>query len=150
MPVREQARRAEETKSLKSVLDKLEKAEDRVRKWQLKVEADKSEASARNTETMLSAGLGVLGGIFGSRRSIGGAVSRTASKYRQADRAKDRAEADQAELAASARERDQLKAEVEQARARLAERYGAAALETVTLTPAKTGVQVLDCRLIWF
>lgn len=147
--LREEARRSEEDKTLDALARQLDKAEDRVRKFQLKADADQSEASARNTETMLSAGLGVLGGLFGSRRSIGGAVSRTASKYRQADRAKDRVEADRADLESATRERDDLKAKLEEERRGLAERYADQKFETVTLAASKSGVQVLSCGLLW-
>jgi hypothetical protein len=147
--VREEARRRQEEKTLAPLVRQLDRAEDRVRKAEFKLDQDRSDASARKTETALSAGLGVLGGLFGSKRSIGGAISRTASKYRQADRASDRAEADAAELEDSRRDRDSLKAQMDAAKADLARRMSGGDLEAVTLTPAKSGVQVLAARLLW-
>lgn len=147
--VREEARRGQEEKMLAPLARQLEKAEDRVRKADFKLNQDRSDASARKTETALSAGLGVLGGLFGSKRSIGGAISRTASKYRQADRASDRAEADAAELEDAKRDRDALKAQMDEARAQLGRKMSGGDLEAVTLTPAKSGVQVLAVRLLW-
>jgi hypothetical protein len=147
--VREEARRAEETKTLGPLARQLEKAGDRVRKAEHRLDQDRSDASARKTETALSAGLGVLGGLFGSKRSLGGAISRTASKYRQADRAGDRVAGDQAELDDARRDRDALQARLVSALRDLAARYADPSLETVTLTPPKSGVQVLAARLLW-
>lgn len=128
---------------------KLQQMEDRVRKYEMEVEQGKADASARSTETMISAGLGVLGGLFGSKRSIGGAVSRTVSKQRMASRAKSEVAEDQAALESVRRDRDVLKAQLEVARADLSRKYGSPDLETVTLSPSSTGVQVLRTRILF-
>lgn len=146
---REEARRAEEEKTLGSLGRKLQQAEDRVRKLEMEVEQEKADASARSTETVISAGLGVLGGIFGSKRSIGGAISRTVSKQRMASRAKGEVIEDQAALEAQRRDRDVLKSQVEAARADLSRKYGSPELETVTLSPSATGVQILSCKILF-
>jgi hypothetical protein len=145
--VREEARRAEEEKSLGGLAKKLQQMDDRVRKYGMEVEQGKADASARSTETVISAGLGVLGGLFGSKRSIGGAVSRTVSKQRMASRAKSEVAEDEAALEAARRDRDALKIQMDGARAELSRKYGSPDLETVTLCPSATGVQILNCRI---
>jgi hypothetical protein len=147
--VREEARRAEEEKSLGTLAKKLQQAEDRVRKAEMELEQDKADASARSTETMISAGLGVLGGLFGSKRSIGGAVSRTVSKQRMASRAKGEVAEGQVTVEAARRTRDAMKIQLDEARAALSRKYGSPDLETVTLSPTATGVQVLACRILF-
>lgn len=147
--LREEARRAEEEKSLGALAKKLQQAEDRLRKAEMELEQDKADASARSTETMISAGLGVLGGLFGSKRSIGGAVSRTVSKQRMASRAKGEVAEGQAAVEAARRTRDALKIQLDEARAALSRKYGSPDLQTVTLSPTATGVQVLSCRILF-
>lgn len=147
--LREEIQRSKEAEALGPLADQVEKDEDRVRRLEMRVGSNRSEASARTAETALSAGLGVLGGLFGSHRSLGGALSRTASKYRQADRAKDKAEADGSELEEARRDLEELKAKMEKARADLAQRMAGGVPETVTLTRTRSGVQVLGARLLW-
>lgn len=145
--LREEVRRAEEEKALGGLAKKLQQMEDRVRKYGMEVEQGKADASARSTETVISAGLGVLGSLFGSKRSIGGAVSRTVSKQRMASRAKSEVAEDEAALEAARRDRDALKIKMDGARAELSRKYGSPDLETVTLSPSATGVQILNCRI---
>jgi hypothetical protein len=149
IPAREEARRAEEDKALGALSKKFQLLEDRVRKFEMEVEQGQADASARSTETMISAGLGVLGGLFGSKRSIGGAVSRTISKQRMASRAKGEVAEDRATLEAARRDRDALKRQMDETRAELSRKYGSPDLEAVTLSPSATGVQILTCRILF-
>ena len=143
------ASRDELEKKLGPLQRQLQKAQDKVAKLELELESDRSDASARTAETVVSAGLGLLGGLFGSRRSIGGAISRTVSKTRMAGRAKDEVQEDQAQLDSARRERDQLQGQLDGARGDITSRYESQPFETVTILPAKSGVQVLACRLLW-
>ncbi len=147
---RRQAALQEESEKLSGTLNgKLQKAQDRVSKLELELDQDQADASARTTETVISAGLGLLGGLFGSRRSIGGAISRTAGKTRMANRAKGEAAETRAALETARRDRDQLQQQIAATRQELEQRFKATAPESLILMPAKSGVQILACRLLW-
>ena len=146
---RSSALKEDADRKLASLTKQLQKAQDQVDKHELELQQDQTDASARTAETVVSAGLGLLGGLFGSRRSIGGAISRTVSKTRMAARAKGEVEQDAADLESARRQRDLLQQQLEGARREIADRAAATAFETFTLTPAKSGVQVLACRLLW-
>lgn len=146
---RQAAFRTESDKVIGGLTGKLQKAQDKVAKLEMELDQDQADATARTTETVVSAGLGILGGLFGSHRSIGGAISRTVGKTRMASRAKGEVTETQVELDTARRDRDQLKQQIEAARQELNQRFGAAASEPVTLMPTKSGVQILACRLLW-
>jgi hypothetical protein len=147
--VREARRAAAETKALDPLRRRLERAEDRIRQLEIRVESQRSESKARSADTAISVGLGVLGGILGSRRGIGGAISRTASKKRMADRAEDRLEALESDLADARAERDTTSAALASAREEHLRRFLGGELETITLLPAKGGVQILSFGILW-
>jgi hypothetical protein len=146
---RQSAFQAGSDKVLGTVQGKLQKAQDKVSKLELELRQDQSDATARTTETVLSAGLGLLGGLFGSRRGIGGAVSRTVGKTRMASRAKGEVQETQAALDAARRDRDQLQQELDSAQQEFNRRFGDPSREILTLMPTKSGVQILSCRLLW-
>jgi hypothetical protein len=146
---RSSALQDEADRTLATLTKQFQKAQDRVSKFELELQQDQTDASARTAETVVSAGLGLLGGLFGSKRSMGGAISRTVSKTRMAARAKGEVEQDAADLESARRDRDLLGQQLEQARREIAERASSAPFETLTLTPAKSGVQILACRLLW-
>jgi hypothetical protein len=139
----------ESERGLKPIQGKLQKAQDRVSRLEMELQQDQADAAARNTETVVSAGLGLLGGLFGSRRSIGGAISRTVGKTRMATRARGEVEETQVSLNAARRDRDQLQQTLDSAQQDLSRRFGDPARETLTLSPTKSGVQILACRLLW-
>lgn len=146
---RQRAMQEESDKIASALSSKLQKAQDRVSKLEMELDQDQADASARTTETVISAGLGILGGLFGSRRSIGGAISRTAGKTRMASRAKGELAETRAALETAMRDRDQLQQQMETTRQELERRFTATATESLTLMPAKSGVQILACRLLW-
>ena len=139
----------ESEKALRPIQGKLQKAQDRISKLEMELQQDQTDAAARNTETVVSAGLGILGGLFGSRRSIGGAISRTVGKTRMASRARGEVQETQVSLDAARRDRDQLQQALDSAQQDLHQRFGDQARETLTLSPTKSGVQILACRLLW-
>jgi hypothetical protein len=146
---RQAAFQSELDKIMGGLAGKLQKARDKVVKLEMELDQDQADATARTTETVVSAGLGLLGGLFGSRRSIGGAISRTVGKTRMASRAKGEVTETRVELDAARRDRDQLQQQMEAARQELNHRFGATATEPVTLMPTRSGVQILACRLLW-
>ncbi|MEW5765064.1 MAG: ATP-binding protein [Acidobacteriota bacterium] len=148
--LREARRAAEETKALDPLRRRLDRAEDRVRQLEIKVESQRSESKARSADTALSVGLGVLGGLLGSKRSLGGAISRTASKKRMADRAEDRLEALESDLADARAERDTAAAALAAAREEHLRRFLGGDMEAITLLPAaRGGVQILSFGILW-
>jgi hypothetical protein len=115
----------------------------------LELQQDQADATARTTETVVSAGLGLLGGLFGSRRSVGGAISRTVGKTRMASRAKGEVQETQAALASARRDLEQFQREFDSAQEELIRRFQDPTRETLTLMPLRSGVQILTCRLLW-
>ena len=146
---RQSALQTESERVLGGLKSKLQKAQDKVAKLELELDQDQADATARTTETVVSAGLGLLGGLFGSRRSIGGAISRTVGKTRMASRAKGEVTETRAALETARRDRDQLQQQIAAAQQELQGRFGSSASETLTLMPARSGVQILACRLLW-
>ncbi len=140
---------AESQKQVGALGSKLQKARDKVARLELELDQDRADASSRTTETVVSAGLGLLGGLFGSRRSVGGAISRTVGKTRMAERARGEVAETQAELEAARRDLAQIEAQAETLGQDAARRYGETPFETLTLSPGKSGVQILACRLLW-
>jgi hypothetical protein len=136
-------------KVLKTLRGKLQRAQDRISRLEMELQQDQSDASARNAETVVSAGLGILGGLFGSRRSIGGAISRTVGKTRMASRAEGEVHETRASLEAARRDRDQLQQEFDSAQRKISARFGDQTREAITLLPSRSGVQILTCRLLW-
>ena len=134
---------------LRPIEGKLQKVQDRISKLEMELQQDQADAAARTTETVVSAGLGILGGLFGSRRSIGGAISRTVGKTRMASRAKGEVQETQVSLDAARRDHDQLQQALDSAQRDLNQQFGDQARETLTLSPTKSGVQILACRLLW-
>ncbi|MEW6757373.1 MAG: DUF87 domain-containing protein [Acidobacteriota bacterium] len=148
--LREARRAAAEAKALDPLRRRLERAEDRARQLEIKVESQRSESKARSADTAISVGIGVLGGLLGSKRSIGGAISRTASKKRMADRAEDRLEALESDLADARAERDSALSALAGAREDHLRRFLGGDLETMTLLPiGRGGVQVLSFGILW-
>lgn len=147
-----EARRTREetkrTKVLSPLLRERDRLADRLREISLKADSLRAEARARDAETAVSAGLGVLGGLFGSRRSLGGALSRTLSKKRMADRVDDRLRLLEAEEAEANRRLQEV-----EGRIREAERPAGPSLppsfEKVAVTAPKSGVTVLRVALLW-
>jgi hypothetical protein len=146
---RNSALQADADKALKSLKGRLQKARDRVSTLELELQQDQADATARTTETVVSAGLGLLGGLFGSRRSVGGAISRTVGKTRMASRAKGEVQETQAALASARRDLEQFQREFDSAQEELIRRFQDPTRETLTLMPLRSGVQILTCRLLW-
>ena len=146
---REGRLKAEVEKRLGSLRNKVAKAAEKVKKLELELQQERDDASARSTETWISAGLGVLGGLTGSKRSLGGALSRTVSKQRAAARAKGEVEQAQADLDAARREHSELSAQLAEQERSIAGASIGTGIETVTLAPSKAGISVLGCRLLF-
>ncbi|MGC8762505.1 MAG: hypothetical protein ACP5VN_02550, partial [Acidobacteriota bacterium] len=146
------ARQEEEGKARVKVLPPLlkerERWRSRLQELTLKAESLRAEARARDAETAVSAGLGFLGGLLGGRRSLGGAISRTLSKKRMADRVDDR-------LRLLEAERAEATARLEEVEGRIRQAEGSPppplppSFETVTVAAPKSGVTVLRTALLW-
>jgi hypothetical protein len=114
-------------------------------------EATLARQKAESQSAMMQAGTsvlgGLLGGLFGRKRSMGSVISKGSSAYKQhqhVSSAENKVEGVQEQIAEL---EGQLQAEI----AKLSQAYdpAALALETETLKPAKTNVKVDSVSLLW-
>ncbi|HEY1122973.1 MAG TPA: DUF87 domain-containing protein [Haloferula sp.] len=114
-------------------------------------EGSLARQKAESQSAMMQAGAsvlgGILGGLFGRKRSMGSAISKGSSAYKQhqdVSTAEDKVEGVQQQISEI---EQQLQAEI----AKLSQAYDPAALtlETETLKPAKTNVKVDSVSLLW-
>ncbi len=148
LSAREERASARREKALAPLLKERARLEDRLSELQRKADSQRAEAKARDAETALSAGLGVLGGLFGSKRSLGSAIRTTVSKKRMADRAEDRLRFLEAEIEEARDRLRQIEEEVDRARRDLSAGLPPA-FERVTVAAARGSVTILRLSLLW-
>lgn len=149
-----EARDAAVEAARKKTAPKVESLEERIRRAEAKVEAEKQQASSRKLETAISIGSTVLGALFGRRKLSSSTFGRAATSARSASRSMK--EARDVELAAESVEalREKLAAletEVQADLAEVAARFDPSSieLETQTVKPRKSDVQVRRVVLAW-
>lgn len=145
---REEKERKAREKDLPPLLRERDRWNARLEELSLKAESLRAEARARDAETAVSAGLGLLGGLLGSRRSLGGALSRTLSKKRMADRVDDRLRLLEAERSEAQARLQEVEERIRQAGASVSPSLPPS-FETVSVSAPKTGVTVLRTALLW-
>lgn len=133
---------------------KLEALEERIRRAEARVEAEKQQAATKKLETAISIGSTMLGALFGRRKLSSTTLGRAATSARSASRSMK--EARDVELAAESveslrRKQEELAAEIQDDLSQVAARYdpAGATLETVTVKPRKADVQVRRVVLAW-
>jgi hypothetical protein len=132
---------------------KIARAEEQLRKAAQRVEREQAQARSATTSSALSVGGSLLGALFGGGRS-GSALRRAGSAVRNAGRiGKERADVEHAEqnLAVEQAEVEQLRAELDAEVEKLVAAHDPNNLrvETVTIRPRKTDVEVEDLALVW-
>jgi hypothetical protein len=133
---------------------KVASLEERIRKAQIKVEKEQSQASQQTMNTVLSVGSSILGALFGRKLMSSTNVTRAASSMRQAGRiARERQDvADAAEGVEALQQQltdlnAQFAAETEKLQAGLAP--DTLQLEEVLIKPKKSDIGVQQVCLVW-
>ncbi|HYD02294.1 MAG TPA: hypothetical protein VEB22_13790, partial [Phycisphaerales bacterium] len=122
--------------------------QERLRKAEQRVEAQKEQASEATFGTVLSVGAAVLGGLFG--RGKAGTVSKAASAARGAGRTvREKGDVSRAEedVESVRAQMEKLKADFDKEVAELS--AGAEEVETVVVRAKKSGVHVEGVWLAW-
>ena len=150
---REQKDEAAE-KVMKSFNVKRERLDKRLERALVKVDKEKSDVTAKTTDTIISFGTAVLGAFFGRKAISAGTISRTASGIKKAGRvAREKADVQRAEEAVVAIEEkiQQLEVEQEDAVNKIADEYDPAmvATETFAVKPRRSDIFDLRLCLLW-
>lgn len=136
-------------KTMKSLEDKMTKALD-------KMEAQKAQASTAKLQTAIQIGTGLLGALFGRKKSglgaIGGlAKSTTVSSASRAWKEDKEAATAEAELERLKADYEALQKDVEDQTQKIRDQYDPTtlAVETQKLTPMKKNIQPLATGILW-
>jgi hypothetical protein len=126
---------------------KLDTLEGKLQTAQGSLDRQKAESQSAMMQAGASVLGGILGGLFGRKRSMGSVISKGSSAYKQhqdVSTAEDKVEGVQQQI-------DELNKELEADIAQVSQSYDPAALvlETETLKPAKTNVSVDSVSLLW-
>ena len=149
-----EARDREMQKIKETYQKKLNTMQERIRKAELAVQREETQAEAAKQSTMVSVGSALLGGLFGSKKISSSLVTRVGSSARSLSRQRAqeddirRAEANvEAYQQEFQRLEEALAAELEQ----VSERFSTErdVVEEVDIKPKKTNIQVQDLFLVW-
>lgn len=149
-----EARDREMQKIKETYQKKLDTMQERIRKAELAVQREETQAEAAKQSTMVSVGSALLGGLFGRKKISSSMVTRMGSSARSLSRQRAqeddirRAEANvEAYRQEFQRLEEALAAELEQ----VSERFSTErdAVEEVDIKPKKTNIQVQDLFLVW-
>lgn len=149
-----EARDREMQKIKETYQKKLNTMQERIRKAELAVQREETQAEAAKQSTMVSVGSALLGGLFGSKKISSSMVTRMGSSARSLSRQRAqeddirRAEANvEAYQQEFQRLEEALAAELEQ----VSERFSTErdVVEEVDIKPKKTNIQVQDLFLVW-
>ncbi|MDX1944893.1 MAG: DUF87 domain-containing protein [Pirellulaceae bacterium] len=133
---------------------KLAALQERIRKAEIKVEKEKSQATQQTMNTVLSVGTSILGALFSRKLTSATNVTRAASSMRQAGKiARERQDiSDASEGVAALNEQmeelnTQLQAETEKLQAGLAAET--LVLEEISIVPKKADITTTSVALVW-
>ena len=149
-----EARDREMQKIKETYQKKLNTMQERIRKAELAVQREETQAEAAKQSTMVSVGSALLGGLFGRKKISSSMVTRMGSSARSLSRQRAqeddirRAEANvEAYQQEFQRLEEALAAELEQ----VSERFSTErdTVEEVDIKPKKTNIQVQDLFLVW-
>ena len=133
---------------------KIAAIQERIRKAEVKVEKEKSQANQQSMSAMLSIGTSILGAMFGRKLASSANVNRAATSVRAAGRiARERQDiSDAAEGAGALKEQlaaleADFRAETEKIQSGLA--ADGLALEEVVIQPKKSEISIGSVALVW-
>ncbi len=130
---------------------RMQTIEDRIQRAQVKLEQEKQQATSQTLSSVLSIGTSILGAFMGRKTISAANVNRIGSAARAATRiGKERGDVGLAESSVEnlQQQLQELEAQL-QADIEAIPMPGEEALETVTVKPKKTGINVQLCALAW-
>lgn len=149
-----EARDREMQKIKETYQKKLNTMQERIRKAELAVQREETQAEAAKQSTMVSVGSALLGGLFGSKKISSSLVTRVGSSARSLSR--QRAQEDdirraEANVEAYQQEFQRLEEALATELEQVSERFSTErdAVEEVDIKPKKTNIQVQDLFLVW-
>lgn len=153
--VARERRDLEIAKIRKKYESKFETLSDRIRRAEVRVAEEKEQASSATVSAAVSIGTTILGALFGRKKLSATNVSKAGSSVRSARRAADqrsdieRAEAEVIELQDDLKK---LEVELEEAVAKLTEKYSEESIEieSYPVKPRKSDIAVDSLHLLWF
>jgi hypothetical protein len=152
--VSREARDAQVEKLRQKYAPKLAALEERIRKAQIKVEKEQSQASQQTMNTVISVGSSILGALFGRKLASRTNVTRVGTSMRQASRVA-RERQDVADAAEGVEVLQQQLADLQQefdaesAKVQASLTPEALPLEEVLIKPKKTDIAVQEVALVW-
>lgn len=142
----------EDQKSQKETAPLLKKKKEKeidLERSTIKLERLKSEYEKRKTETYTTAGVGILRGIFGSKRSILGGVSSTMTKERMADNAKSRYEEEKLVNEKIKNELEEISKSIELLKSGSRKQIDPSEIEKIKVFPYKSGIRILSLSIVF-
>lgn len=115
----------------------------------IKLERLKCEYERRRAETYTTAGVGVLKGLFGSKRSILGGVTSAMSKERMAETAKARYEEESIVHKNLMREIEEIEKAIETLSRQSNLAVNASEIEKIKILPYKSGIRLLSLAIVY-
>jgi hypothetical protein len=145
-------RRDEELRRYQAkVEEKARRLGARVEKEEMDVTRDEESAQMRKAQEAIGIGGAVLGALFGSRRSLGGAVSSAGQRHQMSRRASAAAEKSRLEAEAARNDLEAFQREAEAAVDEIERRWesAASAIDETTLRPKKGAIEIVEIAVLW-
>jgi len=136
-------------KELKPLLEKKKAKELILERSRIKLDRLKTEYEKRKAETYTTAGVGILRGIFGSKRSILGGISSTMSKERMAETAKARYEEQLILYENLKKEIEEITKDIENLSTPSNLAVEASEVEKIKILPFKSGIRLLGLTIVY-
>ncbi|MCX7829554.1 MAG: DUF87 domain-containing protein [Acidobacteria bacterium] len=136
-------------KEIDNLLKKKKDKEMDLERSLIKLERLKSEYEKRKAETYTTAGVGILRGIFGSKRSILGGVSSTMTKERMAENAKSRYEEEKVANQKIKEELEEIERALQVITQKEQEQIDSSELEKIKILPFKSGIRILSLAIVY-
>lgn len=131
------------------ILKKKRAKEIELERSQIKLERLKSEYEKRKAETYTTAGVGILRGIFGSKRSILSGISTTMTKERMAESSKSKYEEEKVVNEKIRAEISELNNLIENLKIKNKTEIDPSEIEKTKIFPLKNGIRVLSLSILY-
>lgn len=136
-------------KELEPLLKKKRAKEIELERSQIKLERLKSEYEKRKAETYTTAGIGILRGIFGSKRSILGGINTAMTKERMAESSKSKYEDEKIVNEKIRAEISELNNLIENLKIKNKKEIDPSEIEKIKIFPLKSGIRVLSLSILY-
>lgn len=136
-------------KDLAPLLKKKQEKEIVLERSNVKLERLKNEYEKRKAETYTTAGVGILRGIFGSKRSILGGVSSTMSKERMSENAKSKYEEEKIINEKIKNELEEISKSIDLLKSGGVKQINPDEIERIKIFPFRSGIRILSLAIVF-